>query len=158
MKILFVCLGNICRSPLAEGIMKSKVEKAGLTASIKVDSAGFEPFHRGDPPDYRAARVAGNHGLDISNHRARLFTTNDFDTCDLIFIMDHNNYRDVLLEARNHEDEAKVDYLMNVVNPGKNQPVPDPWYGNMKNFEETFKILDVAIDHLLSRIEKSLPE
>ena len=150
MKILFVCLGNICRSPLAEGIFADKAKKLGL--KVEVDSCGFESFHRGDPADHRSVAVAAAHGIDLSEHRARMFTVRDFDHYDRIFVMDRNNYNDVMGMARDDEDEQKVDYLMNLVYPGENRPVPDPWFGGKENFEKTYHMLDEACDKLIKEI------
>ncbi|MHC1707528.1 MAG: low molecular weight protein-tyrosine-phosphatase [Bacteroidales bacterium] len=156
MKILFVCLGNICRSPLAEGIMRDKISKAGLSGSIYVDSAGFEPFHQGDSADTRAIKVARDHGIDLSAHRARLFNYDDFKNFDLIYVMDRHNYRDVMNMAREDSDSQKVDYLLNAVNPGSNAAVPDPWYGNYQDFEHTYQLLDKATEGLLKALTKSV--
>lgn len=152
MKILFVCLGNICRSPLARAIMEDKIEKLGLDADS--DSAGFESFHRGDPADPRSIAVANAHGIDLSDHIARLFTIKDFDRFDRIYVMDRNNYQDVINLARGPEDEMKVDYILNLVHPGENRQVPDPWYGGKDNFEKTFKLLDEACEELAREIEQ----
>jgi protein-tyrosine phosphatase len=150
MKVLFVCLGNICRSPLARGIMADKIEKLGLDA--ETDSAGFESFHRGAPADPRSIAVASTHGIDLSDHVARMFTVRDFDHFDRIYVMDRNNYEDVINLARNQEDEQKVDFILNLVNPGENRQVPDPWYGGKDNFEKTFKLLDEACAQLAREI------
>ena len=156
MKILFVCLGNICRSPLAEGILRKKLEIAGLDKAVEVDSAGFEPFHTGDPPDHRSVAVAKKYGIDISKLRARLFNPDDYDTFDQIYVMDHNNYRDVIFRARNKADQEKVDFIMNLVEPGMNLKVPDPWYGNAHDFEVTYSMLNKAIDALMLRIKSQV--
>lgn len=153
MKILFVCLGNICRSPLARGIMADKIEKLGLDA--ETDSAGFESFHRGEPADPRSIAVAAAHGIDLSDHVARMFTARDFDHFDRIYVMDRNNYEDVMNLARDLEDEQKVDFILNLVNPGENRQVPDPWFGGKDNFEKTFKLLDEACDQLAREIASS---
>jgi protein-tyrosine phosphatase len=150
MKILFVCLGNICRSPLAKGIMEDKIEKLGLDA--KADSAGFESFHRGDPADPRSVAVAAAHGIDLSDHIARMFTARDFDRFDRIYVMDRNNYEDVLRLARDQQDEEKVDFILNLVTPGENQQVPDPWYYGKDHFEKTYRMLDQACDQLARKI------
>lgn len=150
MKILFVCLGNICRSPLAKGIMDDKIAKLGLDA--ETDSAGFESFHRGDPADRRSIHVASIHGIDLSEHTARLFSARDFDHFDRIYVMDRNNYEDVLRLARNHQDKQKVDFILNLVTPGENHPVPDPWFGGKDHFEKTYRMLDHACDRLAQEI------
>jgi protein-tyrosine phosphatase len=156
MKILFVCLGNICRSPLAEGILRKKLEQEGLADFVEVDSAGFEPFHTGDHPDPRSIAVAKKHGIDISNLTARLFQPEDFDTYDRIYVMDHNNYRDVIMCARTKADQEKVDFVMNLTQPGLNQKVPDPWYGKIHDFEVTYSMLNKAIDVLQKNIKLEL--
>lgn len=144
MKILFVCLGNICRSPLAEAIMADKIKKLKLDA--EVDSAGFETFHRGDPADPRSVEVAARHGIRLSDHVARMFSTADFDRFDKIYVMDRHNYGDVIGKARNEQDKKKVDYLLNVLHPGHNRHVPDPWYGGKEDFETVFDMLDEACE------------
>jgi protein-tyrosine phosphatase len=150
MKILFVCLGNICRSPLAKAIMAHKVKM--LKLNVEVDSAGFESFHRGDPADPRSVAVAKAHGIDLSSHVARMFSVNDFNRFDRIYVMDETNYRDVMGVARDSEDEAKVDYILNVLTPGENHQVPDPWYGEKGGFERVFQMLDQACEQLVNDI------
>lgn len=136
--------------------MRNKIISAGLDKEVIVDSVGFEPFHQGDPPDSRAIRVAKEHGIDISSHRARLFKKTDFTDFDKIYVMDHHNYRDVMREARNKQDEGKVDYLLNVLSPGQNTPVPDPWYGSHRDFENTFILLNKATGILLESLKERL--
>lgn len=152
MKYLMVCFGNICRSPMAMGLLKSKLEAAG-SKSI-VDSCGFEPYHIGDAPDKRAQKVMKNNGIDISDNRARMFQKNDFDTYDKIFVMDRRNYDDVKRLAKTTESLQKVDYIMNMVHPGKNMEVPDPYYGDADGFNETFSALDIATDAIMDKFEK----
>jgi protein-tyrosine phosphatase len=152
MKILFVCLGNICRSPLAEGIMKDKIYRFGLDAEI--DSAGFESFHVGDGADPRSSETARRHGISLDSHVARKFTTKDFDTYDRIFVMDRYNHQDVMRLARNENDRIKVDYILNLTYPGENREVPDPYYGGRDGFERTFGMLDSACHILLEEIKK----
>jgi protein-tyrosine phosphatase len=150
MKILFVCLGNICRSPLAEAIFADKAKKLGLM--VEADSAGFESFHRGDPADPRSLAVAAAHGIDLTGHVARMFTVRDFDHYDRIYVMDRTNYNDVMGTARDSEDEGKVDYMMNLLTPGENRPVPDPWFGGKEGFEKVFRMLDEACDALVKEV------
>jgi protein-tyrosine phosphatase len=150
MKILFVCLGNICRSPLAEGIMADKARKHHL--NVEVDSCGFETFHRGDPADPRSVAVAEAHGIDLSDHVARMFTVRDFDNFDRIYVMDRSNYQDVMGVARDSQDEEKVDFILNLVTPGENRPVPDPWYGINDGFQKVYRMLDEACEILAQRI------
>lgn len=151
MKYLMVCLGNICRSPMAEGVLRKKLQAAGSTS--EVDSCGFEPYHIGDSPDLRAQTILKNHGIDISRHLGRLFQPDDFEKFDRIFVMDSNNYRDVMFMARKPEDKEKVDYLMNMVNHGANQIVPDPYYGGIEGFEQSFNLISLACDAIIEKIE-----
>jgi protein-tyrosine phosphatase len=127
MKILMVCLGNICRSPLAEGILKDKITKAGL--DWEVDSAGTNGFHVGEPPHKLSQKVAKLHGIDIGTQQCRRFVKEDFARFDIIYAM----ATDVIVEMRwigkEVYDERVVKLLLNEVYPGKNRDVPDPWYG-----------------------------
>ncbi len=150
VNILFVCTGNICRSPLAEGILKDKLNALHIPG--RVDSCGFESFHIGDPPDRRAQLTASRHGLDIAGHRARLFTTGDFDDFDLIYVMDTGHFNNVMKHARNASDRAKVDYMLNVISPWQNLGVKDPWYHDQEAFEEVFLLLDLACDKLAKKL------
>ena len=152
MKILFVCTGNICRSPLAEGILKEKLRKKKISA--EVDSAGMEAFHIGDTPDERACVTARKHGIDISSHRVRLFQTDDFDSFDKIYIMDYSHYLALSRMSRNENDFKKVDYIMNAIDPGKNIPVQDPWYDGMAAFDKVYDQLDKACEKIADWIRK----
>ncbi|MDD3742030.1 MAG: low molecular weight phosphotyrosine protein phosphatase [Lentimicrobiaceae bacterium] len=152
-KILMVCLGNICRSPIAEGVMREKLAQNNIPAVV--DSCGFESFHIGDAPDPRAIKVAKENGIDISNLRARLFRRQDFELFDHIFVMDSNNYRDVSRMSSGESDLEKVDYLMNLVYPGKNLPIPDPYSGDMDDFRQTYAMAEQAVDAFIQRIKKS---
>jgi len=154
MKILMVCLGNICRSPMAEGILQQKLKEHNLNKSVYVDSCGFDRYHQGDPPFHMAIQTAKNHGINIENQRQRLFTTNDFDDFDKIYIMDSNNYRLVKNMSRNDEDMKKVDYLLNLVHPNENRHVPDPWGGTHKDYEHAFQLINTACDEIIRMLEK----
>lgn len=151
MKILMVCLGNICRSPMAEGLMRAKILKYNLQA--EVDSAGFEPFHVNDKPDYRACDVMLKHGINISNQRARLFKLTDFEYFDRIYVMDSGNYRDVLNTASNTKYKEKVDYLLNTVFNNSNKHVPDPYYGKMNDFEDVYSLIEKATEAIAMEIK-----
>jgi len=148
MKILMVCLGNICRSPLAEGIMQSKIDLHGLDWSV--DSAGTGSWHVGERPDHRSAEVAQKHGIDINYQRARQFQVDDFQQFDLIFAMDSSNYQNILKMAASKEEEKKVQLIMNEVKPGFNQNVPDPYWNN-DGFELVFQMLDEACDEIIKK-------
>lgn len=147
MKILMVCLGNICRSPMAEGIMRSKINERGL--NIEVDSCGTAAYHVGDPPDIRAQKTIRNHQNDISQLRGRQFQISDFDKFDIIFTMDKDNYHDILSLARTTEDKNKVDMILNTLYPGENIPVPDPYYGILEDYEDNYKTLELACNKIL---------
>ena len=129
-KILMVCLGNICRSPLAEGILKSKLPETGFV----VDSAGTGNYHVGDSPDPRSITTAKKYGLDITTQRGRQFTVSDFDTFDYIYVMDSSNFENVVKLARNANDIAKVHYILNEIYPNQNHSVPDPYTGGIQRF------------------------
>lgn len=150
MKVLMVCLGNICRSPLAEGILKSKIENR----NILVDSAGTTSYHVGQKPDSRSIDIAKKNGIDISTQRCRQFRVNDFDDFDYIYVMDSSNYNNVMDLARNHKDQYKVELIMNVLNPNQNQSVPDPYYDSEDGFEIVFKMLDLATDKIIEDYDK----
>jgi len=152
MNVLFVCTGNICRSPLAEGILREKFRLRNISGNI--DSCGFEHFHTGDPPDHRAQQVARNQGLDISAHRARIFRTADFDRFDKIYVMDSSHYHSIRRLARNLHDMEKVDYIMNEVYPGQNLPVKDPYYDNLDAFLNAYRQLDLACESLAGRVNQ----
>ena len=137
-----VCLGNICRSPLAEGILQSKVNPN----TVSVDSAGTAAYHIGKLPDERSIEVAQKHGIDITKQRARKFVVKDFDEFDIIFAMDDSNYQNILSLARNNTDEQKVRMILNETHPTKNLSVPDPYYGGNEGFENVYKMLDEACD------------
>ncbi len=145
-KILMVCLGNICRSPMAEGIMRQKVEKYGL--AVYVDSAGTIANHVGEAPDKRSIANGIKHNVDISGLRARLFTVNDFDKFDLIFVMDRNNYKNVIGMARNNDDKKKVNLIMNELYPRTDIEVPDPYFGGEEGFDKVFHLLDLACENI----------
>lgn len=148
--VLMVCLGNICRSPLAEGILRHKAEQ--LNIKIHIESAGTSNYHIGQVPDKRSISTAKKHGIDISKLRGRQFTVNDFETFDFIFVMDASNYSDVLMLAQNQFHKQKVDLILNKINPNKNQPVPDPYYGGEEGFENVFRLLDDACDVIIQAL------
>lgn len=146
-----VCLGNICRSPLAEGILRQKL-LALQNHSILVDSAGTSSYHIGEHPDERSIANAARHGVDISTLRARQFTVKDFDAFDLIYTMDSSNYNDVIARARNEKDRKKVELILNALQPGSNRSVPDPYFGAEEGFEIVFRLLNDACDQIIRKI------
>jgi protein-tyrosine phosphatase len=148
MKILMVCLGNICRSPLAEGIMKHKAAEYGLDWHI--DSAGTGSWHAGELPDRRSIAIARQKGLDITYQRARQFRMADFSQFDKIFVMDTQNLSDVLRLATEPAHREKVELMLDQTHPGQRRSVPDPYYDD-NGFEEVFKMLDEACDVFVKR-------
>ena len=148
MKVLMVCLGNICRSPLAEGILKSKVD----ATNIYVDSAGTAGYHVGNAPDPRSIKVAHEHGIDISSQVCRKFTVSDFDTFDLIYAMDKSNYGNIIHLARRKEDAEKVKLLLSELNT-EHIEVPDPYYDAEDGFEQVFQMIDKACNNIAARLE-----
>jgi protein-tyrosine phosphatase len=153
MKILMVCLGNICRSPLAEGLLRKKLNEAGLK-HIEVDSAGTSGHHAGENPDPRSVRNAKKNGVNIADIVSRKFREEDFERFDRIYVMDHSNYNNVLSLARHDEHREKVELFLNVLHPGKNKAVPDPWYGGEEGFQEVFELLDKTCDALVKQLQK----
>lgn len=144
-----VCLGNICRSPLAEGILKSK-----LSNSFIVDSAGTANYHTGNPPDKRSIAVARKYGLNISNLKGRQFSILDFEVFDFIYVMDESNFKNVIKLARNNKDISKVKMILNEVYPNQNYDVPDPYYGGEDGFENIYKMLDEACSIIAENLNK----
>ena len=138
MKILMVCLGNICRSPLAEGILQSK-----LPGNFTVDSAGTIDMHQGKAPDHRSIKTGENYKVDISQQQSRHFTETDFKEFDHIFCMDQNNLKDVLSLAKSESDRKKVSLILE-----NNQEVPDPYWGEMSDFDKVYQMLDTACDRV----------
>ena len=148
IKILMVCLGNICRSPLAEGILQSKVNKE----LVFVDSAGTAAYHVGNLPDERSIAVAKQYGIDISNQQARKFTEKDFLNFDVIYAMDKSNYQNIISLATRDEDVDKVKMILNESQPDKNYSVPDPYYGGETGFEDVYKMLNQACDSVIYKL------
>lgn len=142
MKILMVCLGNICRSPLAEGILRHLAMQRQL--NWEIDSAGTGNWHVGDPPDPRSVKVAKKHGIDISGLRGRQFQAGDFGRFDSIYVMDLDNYRDVLRKAGSDADRSKVQLLLE-----HQQPVPDPWYDDAL-FEPVYHLIYDACERIVN--------
>lgn len=143
-----VCLGNICRSPLAEGILKSK------STSIIIDSAGIAGYHIGKPPDIRSIEIANKFNIDLTNQRARQFSNNDFNDFDKIYAMDNDNYSKIISLAKNQAEINKVDLILNETYPEEFRSVPDPYYGGEQGFEDIFHLLDKACDIIANKYEK----
>jgi len=148
VKILMVCLGNICRSPLAEGLLASKLPQDKFI----VDSAGTGSYHIGKQPDQRSILVAQKNGLDITNQKARQFTAQDFDDFDYIYVMDSSNYDNVIDLAKNETHKNKVDMILNQLFPGENVDVPDPYFGLQNGFDMVYEMLDETCDILAKKL------
>ena len=147
-----VCLGNICRSPLAEGVLRHKLFQAGIK-NVTVDSAGTSGWHAGEHPDARSIKNAKSHEIDISKLVARQFNASDFNRFDFIYVMDSSNFRDVISLAGNKSDKEKVDLLLNAKWPEKNLSVPDPYSGGEEGFEKVFRLVDEACDAIVEKIK-----
>jgi len=143
-----VCLGNICRSPMAEGILKNKLKSSG----IQIDSVGTAAYHTGESPDYRAIDTARRHNIDISGHIARQFKTSDFSNYDIIYVMDEYNYNDLLKLSGNAEERSKIKFITDVLHPGMKVAVPDPYYGGSESFELTYQVLNKSCDEIAAML------
>ena len=152
---LMVCLGNICRSPLAEGILQEKARAAGL--SWEVDSAGTNGFHVGEEPHHLSQKVARGKGLDISCQRARKFTANDFQRFDKIYALAGDVMDQIRRIAGKQYDPTKVDLLMNELHPGADEDVPDPYYGAESGYHEVYRMIDAAADRIIEKYGKTAP-
>lgn len=146
-KFLMVCLGNICRSPLAEGILQSKLPKKDYI----IDSAGTANYHIGAAPDKRSVLIAKKFGIDISQQKCRQITKSDFETFDYIYVMDTSNYKNVIAIAPNEASKQKVKLILNEVDSTSDLEVPDPYYGEMEYFEHVFHLLDEACTIIASK-------
>jgi len=149
MKILMVCLGNICRSPLAEGILWSK----GDHLNLEVDSAGTAAYHIGEKPDIRSIEIANKHTINLNQQRARQFSRVDFDEFDIIYAMDTNNYAHLISLASSKTERNKIRMILNEINPNTYQSVPDPYYGGDNGFQDVYNMLDKACDKIIQEIE-----
>jgi protein-tyrosine phosphatase len=149
MKILMVCLGNICRSPLAEGILAHKTNHLNL----EVDSAGTAAYHVGKLPDSRSIEIANKYNIDLSKQRARQFSRADFDTFDIIYVMDTNNYAHLISLADNKEERNKIRMILNEINPNACESVPDPYYGGENGFQNIYNMLEKACNKIVQNIE-----
>jgi len=148
--ILMICLGNICRSPLAEGLMRSKLN----FTKFNVDSAGTSGGHKGQAPDKRSIAVANKNGIDISQQKSRKLVKRDFKVYDYLYVMDGSNYLEVIAIASNKEEIKKVIRIMDEVFPNENLDVPDPYYGGSQGFENVYRMLDQATDLIANKINK----
>ncbi len=148
VKILMVCLGNICRSPLAEGILASKLPKN----KFKVDSAGTGSWHVGHKPDDRSVAVAKKNKINISDPKGRQFSKSDFDSFDYIYVMDNSNYNDVIELAENQEQKLKVQLILDELFPNEKVDVPDPYFGLPNGFDIVYNMLDEVCDIIAKKL------
>jgi protein-tyrosine phosphatase len=148
-RILMVCLGNICRSPLAEGILKDKARAAGL--DWEIDSAGTNGYHTGEAPHPLSQKVARQHGINIGNQHARRFVAADFQRFDKIYAMAGDVIDDIRRIAGRQFDSSKVDLLMNEVHPGSNEDIPDPWSGPEPGYHKVYAMIDAAADRIIAK-------
>jgi len=148
-RILMVCLGNICRSPLAEGILKSKA----FLKNVEVDSAGTGDYHVGGLPDKRSIAIAKEYNLDITDQRARQFSVADFDNFEIIYAMDNSNHTNIFKLARNEKDKQKVKLILNEVFPDENLDVPDPYTGGKHGFATVYVMLEQACEIIANKLD-----
>lgn len=151
MKILMVCLGNICRSPLAQGILEKKLSDQNLQATV--DSAATSDYHVGDKPDPRSIHKAAEYGIDITHQRGRQIQKSDFQTFDRIFAMDTSNYNNIISLTNQQEEKDKVELILNLSYPTANMSVPDPYYGGEDGFENVYRLLDAACDVIIKQLK-----
>ena len=154
MKILMVCLGNICRSPLAQGILQHKISKAGL--NWQVDSAGTNGFHVGDAPHRLSQKVARINGIDISRQAGRQFVKEDFDRFDKIYAMAADVVDEIKYISGKKFDAGKIYLLLNEKYPGQNRDVPDPWYGAETGYHTVYNLIDEACEQLIKNYQPIL--
>lgn len=152
VKVLVVCMGNICRSPLAHGLLEHRVEKAGLSTRIVIDSAGTHAYHVGNPPDPRSQQTARRHGIDLSTQRARKVQVSDFAEFDYVLAMDNDNH--ALLRAQCPEEHRhKLKLFLEFAPQLAETEVPDPYYGGDSGFEQVYQLIAAATDGLIADIE-----
>lgn len=157
VKVLFVCMGNICRSPTAEGVFRHLVKQAGLDDKIQIDSAGTHAYHVGEPPDARATAAAMNRRIDLTDQRARKVQREDFDRFDYILAMDQGNYADLQYLVGHDGQHPKLFLFLDFAhNPGTRE-VPDPYYGGADGFEHVLDLVQSASEGLLAHILKEHP-
>lgn len=150
-RILMVCLGNICRSPMADGLLRRKVKENKL--NVFVDSAGTANYHTGSKPDERMCLTAKNNHTPIDDLKARQFTVADFESFDVIYAMDGENYNHILKLSKSDVDKNKVKLILNELYPAENRAVPDPYYGTLADFQAVYDLLDKATDVVITQLQ-----
>lgn len=155
VSVLFVCMGNICRSPTAEGVFRKFVDDAGLTGLVHTDSAGTHAYHRGSQPDYRACEAAERRGYSLTEIQARRVSSMDFESFDFIIAMDDDNLNDLRDEA-DEDHHAKISLLLDYSETGGLREVPDPYYGGLGGFEKVLDLVEQASRGLLDKVRKCL--
>lgn len=150
MNILMVCLGNICRSPLAQGILEAKVN----STTFFIDSAGTSGFHEGALPDARSIAVAQKYNINITKQRSRKFTVLDFEKFDIIYAMDKSNFENIRKLARTSKDSSKIKLILNELSDKTTDEVPDPYYGGANGFEDVYEMLNEACTRIVSKLEQ----
>lgn len=151
VKVLFVCMGNICRSPMAQGVFAERIKKAGLEHRVAIDSAGTHAFHVGEMPDERARNAASKRGIDISDQRARRFRTEDFEEFDYVLAMDRDNHamlRFVCPSGLEHKLRMFLEFASEI----EEAEVPDPYYGGERGFEKVLDLVERAAEGLLEDV------
>jgi protein-tyrosine phosphatase len=156
IKVLFVCMGNICRSPTAQGVFRKLVESQGLEQVIEIDSAGTHGYHAGEPPDRRARETARRRGIDLSDLRARQVVPEDFERFDYVLVMDQENYHSVSAICPSNQ-LRKLMLFMDFAPHLRSREVPDPYYGAAGGFEQVFDMVEAAAEGLLSEIRRRHP-
>ena len=153
IRILFVCTGNICRSPTAEGVFRHLVEKEGLAPYFEIGSAGTDSYHEGQGPDKRAIKIAKKHGVHIGDQKARALKAEDYETYDYIFAMDGGHFHE-LKERAPKKHKAQIQMFLTASTHLDKHEVPDPWYGNEKDFEDVFALVFTGSTALLKKIRE----
>ncbi len=154
IRILFVCMGNICRSPTAEGVFRRKIEEAGLADRVEIDSAGTHAYHVGEPPDPRAREAASRRGIDLSGLRARQAQADDFARFDYVLAMDRDNYHGLMRLAERNRGAARLHLFLEFARGIGEQEVPDPYYGGDQGFEQVLDMIEEASDGLIEHLRK----
>ncbi|MDX1604868.1 MAG: low molecular weight protein-tyrosine-phosphatase [Candidatus Competibacterales bacterium] len=158
IRVLMVCTGNICRSPMAEGLLRSRLERAGLAGRVAVDSAGTTDYHSGEPPDRRAQQAARARGVEIADQRARRVTAADLDRFDYLLTMDESHVQYLHRLATDDAQRARIQPLMSFAPDWPVREVPDPYYGGSRGFAQVMDMLEAAVEGLLARLREQLPD